>query len=88
MRPTCGCSFFIFPTGTVCEIEIELSHKGINNGNPDLVCAKLLAIIMLCHEYILFSICLQIHTNNWNHVCSVLQIILTTISTSTGANET
>ena len=34
---TCGCSFFIFPYvwyGCV-------SHRGKNNGNPDLVCKKI-----------------------------------------------
>ena len=38
VRPACGCSFFSFPwAGT----EIELSHMGKKNGNPDLVCEKI-----------------------------------------------
>ena len=37
------CSFFLsFPrAGTVCQI--DLSHLGKNNGNPNLVCEKMIS---------------------------------------------
>ena len=38
MWPACGCSFFSFPWAGK---EIELSHMGKNNGNPDLACEKI-----------------------------------------------
>ena len=38
--PACGCLFFIFPHMLVRVCEIELSHIGKNNGNPDLDCAR------------------------------------------------
>ena len=42
MQPMCGCSFFIFPKGWYGYVsEIELSHMGKNNGNPDLVCENI-----------------------------------------------
>ena len=38
MPPACGCLFFYLSLGLVCLCEIEFSHMGRNNGNPNLVC--------------------------------------------------
>ena len=38
--PACRCSFFYLSLGLVWACEIEISHMGKNNGNPDLVCEK------------------------------------------------
>ena len=35
---------FIFPTGWYEVCKIEFSHMGKNNGNPDLVCKKIVVI--------------------------------------------
>ena len=37
MRPTCGCSFIIFPRCLHGICEIEFSHMGKTTRNPDLV---------------------------------------------------
>ena len=44
MQPACGCSFFFLSLGLVRVCEIEISHMGENNGNPDLLCEKKLRI--------------------------------------------
>ena len=40
VRLTCGCSFFNLSIGLVRVCDIELSHMGKNNGNPNLVFEK------------------------------------------------
>ena len=41
--PTCGCSFFILPTGWYRVCEIQISQMGKNSGNLNLVCKKIIS---------------------------------------------
>ena len=49
MRPACGCLFYL-SLGPVRVCEIEISHMGKNNGNPDLVCENKLNALKLVYH--------------------------------------
>ena len=43
VRPTFRCSFFFYLSHWQVQVyEIELSHMGKNNGNPELMCEKII----------------------------------------------
>ena len=44
MRPMCGSSFFSLSNVLVQVYDIELSHIGKNNGNPELLCEYILKL--------------------------------------------
>ena len=70
VRTTCGCSFFIFPTGWYRYV--RLSHMGKINGNRDLVCENI-SIHHECEGGIEKSVP---RITNWHYeACPVMTIV-------------